>query len=164
MAITRSITSLELIHYYESLVKEKRNEYATTNRFSKAFKQKKKIFKRLIDLLDDQNIPPKEFILIQFKMKGYRPYPAQLLSKEAFQRWKSWNNTRDIKGLHEIQEGYLKKLKSIGYTVEEALTLDIFFYYFRRIHLKEVSRACNMFADREVERMPGLKEFLEEKF
>ncbi len=163
MSTIRKTTSLELIHFYEGLVQEKKKEFATAGRFGKAFQRKKKTFKKLIDELNDRDIPPKEFILAQFETKGYRPYPSQLLTDKAFQRWKSWRITYAAKELHEVQETYLKNLKNIGYSIEEALTLDIFLYYFRRLYLKEVPKVWNMHADREIERIPGLKEFLKRK-
>ncbi len=158
-----SITSLELIHFYESLVREKRNEFAVAGRLGKAFQQKKKIFKKLIGILDNKKIPPKEFILIQFKLKGHRPYPAQLLSEKAFDRWEDWKKQCDVEQIHRTQEKYLKDLTRIGYTVEEALSLDVFYYYFRRLHLKDIPEEWHMYADREIERLSGLKEFLERK-
>ncbi len=158
-----SITSLELIHFYESLVREKRNEFAVAGRFSKAFQQKKKIFKKLIAILNNKKIPPKEFILIQFKLKGHRPYPTQLLSEKAFERWEDWKKQHDVKQMHRTQERYLQDLCRIGYTIEEALSLDVFYYYFRRLYLKDIPEAWHMYADREIERLSGLKEFLERR-
>ncbi len=163
MGVVRETTSLELLHYYESLVREKRKGYSNTNRNSKAFQNKKKIFKRLIDRLDDQDISPKEFVLAQFKGKGYRPYPTQLLSDKAFQRWHVWKSTFDIITLHRTQEEYLKRLKGMGYSTEEALALDIFYYYFRMLKLKDVPKVWKMFAAREIEALPGLKKFLERR-
>lgn len=163
MGIVRQTTSLELLHYYESLVREKRKGYSNTNRFSEAFQNKKRIFKKLIDSLEDQGIPPKEFVLAQFKGKGYRPYPTQLLSDKAFQRWRAWKFAYDIVSLHRIQEEYLRRLKVMGYSIEEALALDIFYYYFRMLKLKDVPKVWAMYAFREVEMIPGLKEFLEKR-
>ncbi len=163
MGVVRETTSLELLHYYESLVREKRKGYSNTNRHSKAFQNKKKIFKKLIDLLDDQDIPPKEFVLAQFKGKGYRPYPTQLLSDKAFQRYRAWKFAYDIACLHRIQEGYLKQLEGMGYSTEEALALDIFYYYFRVRKLKEVPKVWTMYAFREIEMIPGLKEFIDRR-
>lgn len=163
MSIVRRITSLELIHFYEGLIREKKKEFASAGRFGKTFQKKKVLFKKLIDTLNDKDIPPKEFILAQFETKGYRPYPSQLLTDKAFQRWREWRSTYIAKELHRVQEAYLERLKSIGYTVEEALALDMFYYYFRRLYLKKVPRAWDMYADVEIERTPGLKTFLERK-
>ncbi len=163
MSIVRRITSLELIHFYEGLVREKKKEFASAGRFGKAFQKKKEIFKKLIDTLGDRDIPPKEFILAQFETKGYRPYPSQLLTEKAFQRWEEWRRTYIAREIHRVQENYLERLKSIGYSVEEALALDMFYYYFRRLHLKRVPKAWHMYADVEIERTPGLKTFLKRK-
>ncbi len=163
MPIIRRVTSLELIFFYEGLVREKKKEFASAGRFGKAFQKKKEIFKKLIDILSDKDIPPKEFILAQFETKGYRPYPSQLLTKKAFQRWREWRDTYIAKELHRVQESYLERLKAIGYSEEEALTLDMFCYYFRRLKLKKVSKAWDMYADREIEITPGLKRLLEKE-
>jgi hypothetical protein len=146
---------------YENLVRIKTKQYVQSTRFTKNFQRNKAIFKKLIDLLDNKEIPPREFIYAQMNLKGHRLYPNQLLSQKSMERWDIWKHSRDIGESYQMQKEYFDGYKELGYTTEEALAFDVFDYYFRALYLKKIPRLWKLYVSQELETKTGLKEFLE---
>ncbi|KKK91754.1 hypothetical protein LCGC14_2709750, partial [marine sediment metagenome] len=62
--------------------------------------------------------------------------------------------------LKATQEEYLKNLLESGYTLEESLQFDIFYYYFRCMKLKNYPKKWNMLSKKEIYKLPGIKEII----
>jgi|GEM_PF-2093483 hypothetical protein len=149
--------ALDLLILYEEMVRKYHIPAYSIRRSGKSFINFKKIFKKLNKILNSLDIPPYEYMLSQFEERGNRPYPSQLISKEAINRFKNYSNLVDIEGLHKTQENYLNSFLENGYTLEEALGIDIFYYYFRCMKLKNYPKEWNTKVLQEVKRIPKLK-------
>ncbi len=153
------MTTLELILLYEELVREYHMPFYKLNRMGKTFAKHKETFKKLKRILTNLDISPQEFMVAQFINKGNRPYPTQLTSKYALAIFRNYQDTNFAEALHKVQENYLKRLLSIGYTTQEALELDIFYYYFRCIKIKNSPVLWKSKASQEIKKIPGLKKY-----
>ena len=111
----------------------------------------------LNEKLKKKDISPDDFIRIQFSAKGYKPYPNQLLSKVAMQRYLDHISCITSEEINRTQESYLRELCEDGYTLEEALQFDIFYYYFRCSKLKDYPKNWLFLAQKEIEKTPELK-------
>lgn len=156
------MTNLELMLIYERIVRENYNKFYKLNRFGKTFAKHKETFKKLNRILKDADIDHEDFIRVQFSNKGFKPFPNQLLGKDAMNRYLNHINTTNIKDIHYTQEQYLKDFMEVGYTIEEALALDVFYYYFRCMKLKNYPKSWNFKAKKEMDKLPGLKELINE--
>jgi hypothetical protein len=153
----KMLKTLDLLILYEEMVRKYHIPQYKISRQSKNFINFKKTFKKLRTILINLDIPPYEYMISQFEERGNRPYPNQLISKQAINRFKNYSNSIDVKGIHEIQESYLKSFIENGYTVEEALGIDIFYYYFRCMKLKNHPKEWNTKVLQEIKRTPKLK-------
>jgi hypothetical protein len=151
------VTSLEMMHLYEGLVR------ASYIKFYKISKNSKRVFKRLKIKLEEKEIDPEDFIRVQFQFRGNRPFPNQLISKFSLDRYETYNDLRDVKGLHYQQETYLERFIDNGYTVEEALSIPIFYYYFRCMIVDDYPSEWDTRVRREIENTPSLKILIEER-
>lgn len=145
---------------YERLTREYFLPYYVLNRNSNNYNNHKKKFKELKRMLDTMNISSEEYIKVQFSTKGNRPFPNQLTSKAAIKRYNTHTRTQNIKELLNTQESYLKNFLNIGYTLEEALQFDMFFYFFRCIKLKNHPKKWKLKAKQEINDMPELKKII----
>ncbi len=145
------------MHLYEELV---RKDYL---KFYRVSKNSKRVFKRLKNKLELKEIDPEDFIRVQFQCKGNRPYPNQLVSKFAFERYHIYDDLRDAKALHHQQEVYLDIFIENGYTLEEALAIPIFFYYFRCMLIKDHPKEWDLLVEKEIRNIPSLEELIKER-
>lgn len=151
------MTSLDMMHLYEDLV---RKDYI---KWYKISKNSKRVFRQLKLKLEAKEIDPDDFIRVQFQCKGNRPFPNQLLSKFAFERYHTYNELRDAEGLHYQQEVYLDIFLGNGYTLEEALSIPIFYYYFRCMLIKDHPKEWDLKVEKEIRNIPSLKELIKER-
>ncbi len=151
------MTSLEMMHLYEELV---RKDYIKWYKVSKKFKR---VFKKLLIKLEEEEIDAEDFIRVQFQCKGNRPFPNQLVSKFAFERYHIYNDLRDAQGLHYQQEVYLDIFLGNGYTLEEALGIPIFYYYFRCMMIEDHPKEWDLKVEIEIRNIPSLKELIKER-
>ncbi len=154
------VNANELINLYEHLVRDNYNPHYKLNRSGKVFLKHRKTFKKLKEILSNLDIPPREFLIYQFQCKGTRPYPNQLISQVAIDRWKSKKLQYHVEEIHHIQEKYLEDLMNSGFSLEDALKLDIFYYYFRCLKLENCPKKWELLAKREVEKFPELKKYV----
>jgi hypothetical protein len=151
------MNTLDLINLYERLVREKHSRFYKISRRGDAYVKHRKTFSKLNEKLKKKDISPDDFIRIQFSAKGYKPYPNQLLSKVAMQRYLDHISCITSEEINRTQESYLRELCEDGYTLEEALQFDIFYYYFRCSKLKDYPKNWLFLAQKEIEKTPELK-------
>ncbi len=156
------MTALEMVHLYETLVRENFSKTYRIHRQSKYMQLHKNTFKRLKAVLDVDEIPIEDFMRVQFMNKGYRPYPNQMMGKDAMHRWEEHKRTENIVEMHKMQEKYLAQFVKQGYTVEEALSFDMFHYYFRCMTIKDHPKIWEFYAKKEIEKMPELTKIINE--
>jgi hypothetical protein len=145
------MTVLEMMQLYEDLV---RKEYI---KFYKISKTTRKTFKSLRTKLEDKKIDPDDFIRVQFQTRGKRMFPSQLLSKGALERYEEYIELQDVLGLHRQQETYLDRFMEIGYTKEEALSIPIFYYYFRCMSMEDYPKEWEHKVEQEIKNIPLIK-------
>jgi hypothetical protein len=150
-----------MIQLYEELVRKNYMHYYTLNSRSKNYPANRKAFVKLKALLETKEIDAEDFLRVQFQTKGQRPFPNQLYSKAAIDRYKRYEATRDARGLHQQQITYLKMFNGIGYTTEEALSFHCFYYYFRCLYIKDHPKEWKLKAKQEIDVIPELKDIIE---
>jgi hypothetical protein len=156
-------TLIEIIQLYEELVRKNYITHYTLNSRSKNYPANRKAFVKLKSILESKNIDAEDFLRVQFQTKGQRPFPNQLHSKAAIDRYITYDTTRDVEGLHIQQETYLKMFVGIGYTVEEALQFHCFYYYFRCMYIKDHPKEWKLKAKQEIDVIPELKKIIKER-
>jgi len=158
------MTVLEMLHFYEELVREHEpsSKYFRYKIGSNNFNQAKNAFKRLKIMLNDHNIQPKDFIRSQFYFRGGKLYPNYLPTKTALNKYKRRGIKDIMKGYHQQQVEYLESLIEVGYSREEALSFDVFNYYFRYLNADYFPKKWFPKVKREIKIIPGLEQFLKE--
>jgi hypothetical protein len=68
-----------------------------------------------------------------------------------------------VKGLHRQQEVYLKMFLGNGYTLEEALGIPIFYYYFRCMMIEDHPKEWDLLVIKEIRNIPSLEELIKER-
>jgi hypothetical protein len=145
---------LEIMQLYQDLI---RKEYVP---FYKVSVKSKTAFKKLKAKLDKKNIDIEDFVRVQFQCKGKRMFPNQLNSKYALERYVSYIELQNVEGLHNQQYIYLKRFMECGYSMEEALAIDVFYYYFRCMMIKEHPKEWKIKVDKEIQNIPYLKKII----
>lgn len=158
-----SITSLEMVDLYVNLTREYHGCVITMRHSSSYMKKYKKVFVDLKKVLDEKGIPIKDYMVVQFMSKGHRIYPNQLKGKAAMDRWEEYKRVENIREIFEQQERYLNSYLKQDYTLEEALSFDVFFYWFRCIKMKDCPRIWKFYAKRELRKIPGLDKILKKR-
>lgn len=120
-------------------------------------------FSKLKKILELEEIDADDFLRVQFQCKGTRPFPNQLLSKHAINRYIKYRDLQNVEGLHHQQEVYLETFMENGYTLEESLQIPIFYYYFRCMKVKDHPKEWKIKVDKEIQSIPELKNLIREK-
>lgn len=154
------MTTREILDFYVDLVRKKGQKWYKLTYKSKNIQKHKNSFKKLKEVLDYKEIPIKDYMQVQFMGKGYRPFPNQMIGDAAFKRWEEYKKVTKAKDQHYMQERYLKLYLDQGYSLEEALSFDQFFYYFRCLKLKDHPKIWKFYAKKELETMPELRDIL----
>jgi hypothetical protein len=123
-------------------------------------KKHKATFIELKKVLDAKEIPIRDYMVVQFMNKGHRLYPNQMKGKAAMDRWEEHKRVENVREVFEQQERYLASYLKQGYTLEEALSFDVFFYWFRCIKMKGYPEIWKFYAKKELEKIPGLNKIL----
>jgi len=155
------MTAIEMLHFYEELVKTHTgNKYFQYKPRTTRYLNVLDFFKKLKSILKQHNIDPEEFLRSQFFVKGRQPYPNTLYSKSAIDRYKRLGSKDSMQSYHNMQVEYLKSFLEIGYTKEEALSFDIFNYYFVYMYADYFPSKWIPKIKREMDIIPGLRQFL----
>jgi hypothetical protein len=125
-------------------------------------KKYKAVFVDLKKVLDAKEISIRDYMVVQFMSKGRRIYPNQMKGKAAMLRWEEHKRVENVRGVFEQQERYLASYLRQDYTLEEALSFDVFFYWFRCIKMEgyQYPRIWKFYAKKELEKIPGLSKIL----
>ena len=153
--------ALEMVGLYEDLRRKNGDAWFRVHRKGKTMQKHKDTFKRLKEVLDYKGIPIREFMVVQFKHKGYRPFPNQMVGDAAFKRWEEFKRLEDSKSEYYMQERYLAQYLKQDYTLEEALALPQFRYWFRCMMLDTYPTIWKFYANKELVTSPGLKDLIE---
>jgi hypothetical protein len=154
------MTTREMLDFYVDLVRKKGQKWYKITHKSKHFQKHKESFMRLKEVLDHKEIPIKDYIQVQFMGKGYRPYPNQLMGEAAFKRWEEYKRTENSKAEYETQERYLKRYIEQDYTLEEALEMPQFTFWFRCMKVKKPKASWKFYSKKELDKSPGLRDLI----
>jgi hypothetical protein len=154
------MTTREILDFYVELVRKKGQKWYKLTHRSRFIQQHRNSFKRLKEVLDHKEIPIKDYMQVQFMGKGNRPFPNQMLSEAAFKRWDEYKKITKARDQHYQQERYLKSYLNQGYTLEEALNFEQFFWYFRCLKWEHHPEIWKYYAKKELETMPELRDLL----
>lgn len=155
------MTALEMVSLYEDLKRKSGQKWYKIHRQGKLMQKHKDTFKRLREVLEYKKIPIREYMTVQFKNKGWRPWPHQMTGDAAFARWDEFKRSEDGKAEYHMQERYLAQYLKQDYSLEEALALPQFRYWFRCMMLKPHPKIWEFYANKELVTSPGLRDLIE---